>query len=61
VFAEVIKKTGASTREEIKKGLDSLGSWEGITGTMEFDKDGDVNKSLTKLTVKNGKFAIYQK
>ncbi|MDR1884657.1 MAG: ABC transporter substrate-binding protein [Synergistaceae bacterium] len=61
VFAEVIKKTGAGTREEIKKGLDELGSWEGATGVMEFDENGDVNKTLNKLIVKDGKFAIYQK
>jgi branched-chain amino acid transport system substrate-binding protein len=61
VFAEVIKKTGAETRADVKKGLDTLGPWEGITGVMEFDENGDVNKVLTKLIVKDGKFAIYEK
>jgi branched-chain amino acid transport system substrate-binding protein len=61
VFAEAIKKSGATTREEVKKGLDDLGSWEGATGVQEFDENGDVNKQLVKLIVKDGKFAIYQK
>jgi branched-chain amino acid transport system substrate-binding protein len=61
VFAEAIKKSGAGTRDDIKSALDSLGSWEGVTGAQEFDQNGDVNKSLVKLVVSDGKFAIYPK
>ncbi|MDR3166196.1 MAG: ABC transporter substrate-binding protein [Synergistaceae bacterium] len=58
-YVEALKKSGASTREEVKKALDALGPFEGATGINEFDENGDVRKDLVKLVVKEGKFALY--
>ncbi|MDR3355245.1 MAG: ABC transporter substrate-binding protein, partial [Synergistaceae bacterium] len=43
-YVEALKKSGATTREEVKKALDELGAFEGATGANEFDENGDVKK-----------------
>lgn len=42
--------------EKIKRYLDSMGQYEGITGIIEFDKNGDVVKPVRFKTVKSDRF-----
>ena len=35
-------------------------SYEGVTGTTKFDANGDVEKSFTKVTIKNGEFVLLE-
>ncbi|MDR1509388.1 MAG: ABC transporter substrate-binding protein [Synergistaceae bacterium] len=58
---EAIRKTDARSREDVKKGLDNLGVFEGATGKMQFDENGDVLKDFSKIIVKDGKFIPYKK
>lgn len=60
VIAEAMKKGGA-TGTGIKKTIDSQRCFEGVTGKIVFDKNGDViDKPVTIKTVKNGKFEAYK-
>ncbi len=43
------------TSEKIKNELYKVSNFNGITGTFSFDANGDVNKTITVKTVKNGK------
>ena len=52
-------KNGATTREEVKEKLDGLKNFEGVTGTLTFDENGDVQTEPQKLIVKDGKFVAY--
>lgn len=58
---EAIRKAEAKTREEVKQSLDNFGVWEGATGKIEFDENGDVKKEFSKIIVKDGKFVPYTK
>lgn len=56
VIAEAMKKGGA-TGTGIKKAIDSQKYFEGVTGKIVFDENGDViDKPVTIKTVKEGKF-----
>jgi branched-chain amino acid transport system substrate-binding protein len=60
VIAEAMKKGGA-TGTGIKKTIDSQKRFEGVTGKIVFDKNGDViDKPVTIKTVRNGKFETYK-
>ena len=58
---EAIRKTDAKTRADVKKGLDNFGVYEGATGKIEFDENGDVKKEFSKIIVEKGKFVPYKK
>jgi branched-chain amino acid transport system substrate-binding protein len=58
---EAIRKTDARSREDVKKGLDNFGVFEGATGKIQFDENGDVLKDFSKIIVKDGKFVPYKK
>ena len=58
---EAIRKTEAHSREDVKKGLDNFGVFEGATGKIQFDENGDVLKDFSKIIVKDGKFIPYKK
>lgn len=60
VVAEAMKKGGA-TGPGIKKAIDSQRRFEGVTGKIVFDENGDViDKPVTIKTVRNGKFEVYK-
>jgi len=60
VIAEAMKK-GGTTGKAIKKTIDSQKIFEGVTGKIVFDKNGDViDKPVTIKTIKNGKFEVYR-
>jgi branched-chain amino acid transport system substrate-binding protein len=52
-------KEGATSRETVKEKLDGLKNFEGVTGTLTFDENGDVQTEPQKLIVKEGKFVAY--
>lgn len=52
---------GAIDRKGIRDGLAGLKDFSGVTGKTAFDENRNVNKELTKLVVKDGKFNLYTK
>ncbi len=60
VIAEAMKKGGA-TGTGIKKTIDSQKHFEGVTGKIVFDNNGDVvDKPVTIKTIRNSKFEAYK-
>lgn len=53
---EAIKKTNGKTRADVKKGLDNFGMYNGATGLIQFDENGDVKKEFSKIIVENKQF-----
>lgn len=61
---KVIEKAlinGARSPKEIQKELLMIKDYLGVGGTFSFDEDGNVVKSFSILTVKNGHFVKYYK
>lgn len=58
IIAQAIKKEGPS-REGIQKGLSEIEDFEGVTGLITFDENGDVVKDILKLEVREGKFQVW--
>jgi len=50
-----IIKNKALTGEEIKNELYKMKNFNGITGVLSFDKNGDVQKKISIKTIRNGK------
>lgn len=61
VMAQAIKAGNAKSRVDVKAALDSFKGYKGATGVIKFDANGDVQKSFSKLVVKDGKFVPYKK
>jgi branched-chain amino acid transport system substrate-binding protein len=59
VVARVRGAAGA-TGDEIRQKLLSLGRFDGPGGSFTFDANGDVQKELRLLTVKNGSFVPFE-
>jgi branched-chain amino acid transport system substrate-binding protein len=53
--AKAAEKAGSNDRAAINTALGELGAYEGVTGTIKFDKNGDVLKPLNIVVVKGGK------
>ena len=60
LIANAMMKTGKTDGESIRLYLDSMGSYKGVTGKIEFDANGDVQKPIVYKTVKNGQFIQLQ-
>ena len=56
VLAEAIRLSNGKTPQEIQKGMTLVRNFPGPSGTVTFDRDGDVQKPLMLLTIQNGKF-----
>jgi branched-chain amino acid transport system substrate-binding protein len=54
VVAEAANLAGSNDRDAINEALGELGSYEGITGTIIFDENGDVQKPLNIVVVRGG-------
>jgi branched-chain amino acid transport system substrate-binding protein len=52
-------KNGATDRASLRDKLAAVKDFPGVTGKTSFDKNRDVDKALTKLIVKDGKFVPY--
>ncbi len=59
IVASAINKGGYTSRE-IQRALSQLKDFPGVTGTMNFDENGDVVKHLRIMTVRNGQFATIE-
>lgn len=60
LIVEAMKKTGKTDGDSIRKYLDSMGIYNGATGDIKFDSNGDVTKPIIYKTVKDGKFIVLQ-
>jgi len=57
VLLDAIKRADSTDGDAIRKALVETKDFEGVTGTINFDKNGDAIKNLAVIkTVKNGKF-----
>jgi branched-chain amino acid transport system substrate-binding protein len=56
MIAAAIEKVGHSTGEDIRKGLTLLVDYQGASGVMTFDKNGDVHKPMGMMVVRSGEF-----
>jgi branched-chain amino acid transport system substrate-binding protein len=52
--AEAATQAGSNDREAINEALAELGTYEGITGAITFDENGDVLKPLNIVVVEGG-------
>ncbi|MHB9149746.1 MAG: ABC transporter substrate-binding protein [Thermoleophilia bacterium] len=57
LVAEAATQAGSNDRAAINDAIGSMDSYEGITGTISFDEDGDVVKPLSIVIVKDGALA----
>lgn len=53
-------KSGARNGDEIKNFLSQMGEYEGASGLIKFDKNGDVHKPMLLKIIKNGQFENYK-
>jgi len=60
LIANAMKKTGKTDGESIRQYLDIMGIYNGVTGQIKFDANGDVTKPVIFKTVKGGKFVVLQ-
>lgn len=56
MIVEAMKNEKSISGESIQKGLMNLRNFEGASGNMSFDKNGDIVKEMKMMTVKNGTF-----
>ena len=52
--AAAAKKAGSNDRKAINDALGTIGTYQGISGPITFDENGDVIKPLSIVIVKNG-------
>ncbi|RLC14522.1 MAG: ethanolamine utilization protein EutJ [Deltaproteobacteria bacterium] len=55
VLADAITRAGLADRAKIREALANTRSFEGVTGTISFDANGDPVKSAVIMEIKNGK------
>ena len=61
MIAEAIRLSGGSGGPDIQKGLMMLKDFDGASGVMTFDHNGDVHKPMGLKTIHNGEFVWYDK
>jgi branched-chain amino acid transport system substrate-binding protein len=54
LVAEAATQAGSNERDAINEALAGLGTYEGITGAITFDENGDVQKPLSIVIVQGG-------
>lgn len=58
VLMEAISRAGELDSEKVRAELASTADYEGVSGSITFDANGDAKKSYIKLTVENGAYAV---
>jgi len=53
--AQAAKNAGSNSRSAINDALGKMGTYQGISGAITFDKNGDVQKPLSIVVVKHGR------
>jgi len=57
VLLDAIERAGSTDKEAIRQALADTKDFEGVTGLLNFDENGDAKKNLAIIkTVKNGQF-----
>ena len=57
MIAEAIKLSGGTTGDDIRRGLNMLRDYPGVSGVMTFDEHGDVHKPMGMKMVTGGQFS----
>ncbi len=60
MIAKAMELSGGIAGEDIRKGLNMLKDYPGVSGTMTFDENGDVHKPMGVKIVKSGSFLWYE-
>jgi len=60
VLADAIERAGSDDRDAIRDALAETKGFNGILGEMSFDEEGDIVMDPTVLTIKDGKFQLFQ-
>lgn len=60
LLAAAIERAGSDDRDAIRDALAETSDFEGILGKMSFDGEGDVVMEPIVLTIKDGKFQLFQ-
>jgi branched-chain amino acid transport system substrate-binding protein len=61
VALDAIERAGAIDGESIRAALTETKDFEGVTGVINFDENGDADKSMAVIkTVMDGKFQFLQ-
>ncbi len=61
VLAEAINEAGAEFPSELWSGLRALRDFQGVTGTLQFDERGDVQKFPRVFVINQGRLIDYEK
>lgn len=60
LLAAAVERAGSDDRDAIRDALAETSGFEGILGEMSFDSEGDVVMDPIVLTIKEGKFQLFQ-
>ena len=55
---EAIERAGELDSEKVRAELAATAGFEGVSGSITFDANGDAKKSYIKLTVEDGAYAV---
>ena len=60
IMAEGLKNAGEADRDALRDAIAEIKDLEGILGKFSFDKDGDIVMEPTVVTIKDGKFQLFE-
>ena len=60
LMAAALEKVGVEDRAKVKEGLVGLKDFQGATGSISYAEGRDPVKDLVKITIKDGKWVLYQ-
>ncbi len=60
IMAEGLKNAGKADRDALRDAIAEIKDLEGILGKFSFDKDGDIVMEPTVVTIKDGKFQLFE-
>ncbi len=61
VYAEALKKAGSARPNEFWQGMRGISNFPGVTGPIQFDEQGNVQKFPRVYVIRNGEFVDYDK
>ncbi len=60
IMAEGLKNAGKADRDALRDAIAEIKDLEGILGKFSFDEDGDIVMEPTVVTIKDGKFQLFE-
>ncbi|MDO4476023.1 MAG: ABC transporter substrate-binding protein [Lachnospiraceae bacterium] len=60
VLMEAIEAAGELDSAKVRDALAATADYEGVSGSITFDENGDAHKSYIKLTVENGEYVVVE-